>query len=120
MQMPSQTQINSAVRYSTAIASSIVATMAVVLHLQNQGIYLDNIKAIIDGIGGLATSLVQIVTGCLAIFAAVRGFMAASPIAQAQAVESRGNIVVASPEVAAATPDNPNIVSRDEVKVVPK
>lgn len=120
MNLPSQTQINAAVRYSTAIVSSIIGTVAVVLHLQNQGIYLEGAKTIIDGMGAVAIAVVQIATVVTAIVAAVKGIMAANPTQQAKSLESQGNIIIASPEMAAATPDNPNIVSRDEVKVVPK
>jgi hypothetical protein len=114
MTLPTQSQVNMAVRYTTTIIGTLIA----VLGLQNHGIYLDPIKAAIEALGMFVNALLVLIAAATPLWMMWKGYKAASPIGQAKSLEAQGNIVVGSAEMAAATPSNPNILSRDEVQVV--
>lgn len=91
-------------------------------------------KTLTESLSEMAAGLSQIVHGLSSIWqilvvvggpfvGAILAWYAqrsAKTVNQSDAVTKSGAVVVAPPEIAAATPNNPNIVSRDAVKVVPK
>jgi hypothetical protein len=116
MWLPNKNQVDTAGRYAGAIAGTAIT----IFGLQAKGITLDQVKVVIAALGDTVNQLV-ILAGIMApLYATIKGVFKSSPTQQAISVEKSGGIVVTTPEIAQATPDSPNIVSQDQVKVVPK
>jgi hypothetical protein len=80
---------------------------------------INTVNQVIGAAGTVVNDLVVLIGIASPMVAGYFASKSASPTAQAKSVAATGAIVVASPEIAAATPEA-NIVSKDEVKVVPK
>lgn len=116
MWLPTKNQIDTGGRYAGAVAGTAIA----IFGLQAKGISLDQIKVIIAALGDTINNLVIAIGAIASLYAAIKGVSNSSPSAQAAAVEATGAIVVTTPEIAAATPNSPNVISNTDVKVVPK
>ncbi len=116
MWLPTKAQIDAASRHLITAAGTIVA----LLGLQAKGVDIAQVTAAIQALGASVNDLVVLIGAAATIYASVKASRTASPTAQATSVASTGAVVVGSPELAAATPSIPNIVSRDDMKVVPK
>lgn len=116
MWLPTKAQVDAASRHAIT-AASVVVTM---LGLQAKGVSMDQIAAVIKGLGDTTNTALQLIAAVGVLYGGIKAARSASPTAQAIAVEKAGSIVVASPELAAATPDSPNILSRADVSVVSK
>lgn len=114
MNLPTQNQVNTAGRYTLAVVSGIVG----VLGLQAKGINMDQVKIIISSLGDLVNNLVILITAAGVAYASIKGTLSASPAAQAEALtkQAPGTVVVTTPEIAAATPNAPNVISNTETQ----
>lgn len=115
MWLPTKLQVDAAVRHAITAAG----TMIMLLGLQAKGFDVAQITAMIQAAGASVNDIVVLIGTASTVYAAIKASSTASPKAQAQAVAATGAVVVASPEIAAATPET-NIVSKDDVKVVPR
>lgn len=109
------------------IASYIAGgvTFAVATHFLSpaQGTDLTtNIGLISDGLTKVLTGFAGILAVLTPIYTVWKAQHNASPQAQAASLEKAvpGTVIITSPEVAAATPNSPNVVSNTEVKAVNK
>lgn len=116
MWLPTQAQVNTAGRY----AGVVVGTAFTIFGLQAKGFSLDQAKAVIAALGDTVNSIVILIGVAGPLYLSVRGVNNTSPASQAAAVGATGAIVVATPEIAAATPNSPNVMSSNDVKVVQK
>jgi hypothetical protein len=116
MWLPTQGQVSTAGRYATAVAGTAIT----IFGLQAKGFSLDQAKEIIQALGATVNNIVILLAALAPVYALLKGVHSSSPIEQAKSVEANGAVVVASPEIAAATPNSPNIVSSADVKVVNK
>lgn len=115
MWLPTQAQVNA---FSRNVASGIGG--AVLMFGLSTKIDINTVNSVITAASTVVNDVVVLV-GLVSPF--IAGYFAsrsASPTAQAKAVTAAGAVVVGSAELAEATPEDPNIVSRDQVKVVPK
>jgi hypothetical protein len=115
MWLPTKAQVDAAARHAITAAGTAIALFG----LQARGVDIAQVTAMIQALGSTVNDLVVVAGAAGGLYAAIRASGTASPTAQAKAVAATGAVVVASPEIAAATPET-NIVSNDEVKVVPK
>lgn len=115
MWLPTQAQVNAATRN---IASGVAG--AVLMFGLSSKIDVNAVGRAIAAAGTVVNDVIVLIGLVSPLVAAYFASKSASPTAQAKAVTAAGAVVVASPELAAATPEDPNIVSRTEVKVVPK
>lgn len=116
MWLPSKSQVDTAGRYATAVAGTAIT----IFGLQNRGISLDQVKGVIQALGDTVNQIAILVAAAATLYASAKGIFKSSPTQQAVSVAATGAQVVTTPEIAAATPDSPNIVSQDQVMVVPK
>ena len=116
MWLPTKAQVDAASRH----AITAVGVAVTIFGLQAKGVDIAKVTEVIQALGSTVNNLVVVAGTMAGLYAALKASSTASPTAQAKAVTDAGAVVVGSHELAAATPDNPNIVSRDEVKVVPK
>ena len=116
MNLPTSNQVNAGVRYTIAI----VGTLITILGLRSKGIYLEQVKTLIEALGSVVNTIVTLLSAAAALWASYKGFNAASPTSQAVSLEAQGAVVVTTPEIAAATPSSPNVLSSTDVKVTPK
>jgi hypothetical protein len=116
MWLPTKGQVDTAGRYATAIAGTAIT----IFGLQAKGITLDQAKAVIQALGDTVNQIAILAAAGATLYASVKGVFKSSPTQQAISVEQSGAVVVTTPEIAASTPDSPNIVSQDQMKVVPK
>lgn len=116
MWLPTKSQVDAASRH----AISIAGTAFVIFGLQAKGVSLDQVKEIIGALGGTVNDIVLLVGTVAPLYAMLKASHSASPTSQAISVASTGAKVVTTPEIAAATPTISNIVSADDMKVVPK
>jgi len=115
MNLPTSAEVNAATRHVASFAAGAIAVFGLSTKLDPA-----TVQNIITALGGLTNDAILLVglVGPL-----VTGYFAsksATPASQAASLEKGGAIVVASPEIAAATPNSPNVISNTEVKVVPK
>jgi hypothetical protein len=116
MWLPTRAQVDSASRH----AITIVSTATLIFGLQAKGFDPQVIISMIQALGPTVNDLVNLVGAAAAAYAMLKASHSASPIEQAKSVEASGAVVVTSPSIAAATPNNPNIVSSADMKVVLK
>lgn len=116
MWLPTKAQVDSAARHAITIAGTAFA----IFGLQSKGITLDQVKAVIAALGSTANDIVVLLGILAPFYAALKAAHSASPVQQAISVAATGAKVVTSPEIAAATPDQPNILSSTSMKVVTK
>lgn len=116
MWLPTKGQVDTAGRYATAVAGTAIT----IFGLQNKGISLDQVKAVIQALGDTVNQIAILAGAAATLYAGIKGVFKSSPTQQAASVAATGALVVTSPEIAAATPDSPNVVSRFDVKVVSK
>jgi len=98
-------------------------TIAVGLHFLSpaQGTDIaNNIGSITDGVTKVATGLAGLIAVLAPIYTTLKAAHSASPVQEAITLEKTGAVIVTTPEIAASTPNSPNIVSTSEVKVVSK
>lgn len=115
MWLPTQGQVNA---FTRNVASGIGG--AVLMFGLSTKIDVATVNSIITATGTLVNDLVVLVGIASPFVAGYFASKSASPINQAKSLEAAGAIVVTTPEIARATPDSPNIVSQDQMKVVPK
>lgn len=115
MKLPTPDQVNAATRHAISAAGG-----AIIMFGLSSKINIDSLTAVINSLGSIINNLVLIVGIVAPIVAGYYASKSASPVAQAAAVEKTGAVVIASPEIAAATPDSPNVLSNTEVKVISK
>lgn len=112
MNLPTQNQVNTGIRYATAIASTAIA----IFGLQAKGISFDQVKAVIQALGDVVNYLVIALTSAAALWASIKGVTSASPANQAASITASvpGTVVVTTPEIAASTPSSPNVIANTE------
>lgn len=115
MNLPTQDQVNAASRH---IASAVGG--AVVMFGLSSKIDINTVNTIINSLGSIVNNVVIILGIVTPAIAAYYAQKSAKPESQAASLEAKGAIVVGPPELAAATPNSPNVLSQTEVKVVPK
>jgi len=116
MWLPTRAQVDSASRHAISIAGTAIA----IFGLQAKGVSLDQVKEVIAALGSTVNDIVVLIAALAPLYAMLKASHTASPVEQAKAVEANGAVVVASPAIAAATPNSPNIVSNADMKVVSK
>lgn len=116
MWLPTKGQVDAASRHAITAVSTAVA----IFGLQAKGVDLQQAVAAIEALGSTVNDLVVLLSTAGVIYAGLKASHTASPTSQAKAVTAAGSVVVGSPELAAATPEDPNILSRTDVKVVQK
>jgi hypothetical protein len=114
--LPTRNQVDSASRHAISIAGTAIA----IFGLQAKGVSLDQVKAVIAALGSSVNDLVVLIAALAPLYAAIKAAHTASPTQQAIAVADTGAKVITTPEIAAATPDQPNITSVTQTKVVAK
>ena len=115
MNLPTQSQVNAATRNIASAAGGAILMFGLATKVDP-----DTIKSIIAATGTLVNDVIVLAGIAGPLVASWYASHSATPKAQAEALEKQGAVVVVSPEIAAATPNSPNIVSNTEVKVVPK
>ena len=116
MWLPTKGQVDSASRHAISIAGTAFTIFA----LQNKGVTLDQVKSVIAALGSTTNDIVLLIGVLAPLYAMLKAAHTASPTQQAISVASTGAQVVTTPEIAAATPTNSNIVSSEDMKVVRK
>lgn len=114
MWLPTRAQVDAVSRHAITVGGTAV----VLLGLQAKGLDVNKIKEIIQALGESVNSIVVLLGALAPLYALLRASHLASAVEQAKSVEATGAVVVTTHEIAAATPNSPNIVSSDEVKVV--
>ena len=114
MNLPTQDQVNTAVRHLVSFAGG-----AVVMFGLGTKINPDTVTAIITTSGALVNNVITLAGLVSPIVMALIASRSASPASQAASVAAHGGVVVTTPAIAAAVP-SPNVVSQTDVKVVPK
>lgn len=114
MWLPTQAQVNAATRN---VASAVGG--AILMFGLSTKIDPGTVNSIITATGTVINDLVVLIGLVGPVVAAYFASKSASPNAQADAVAASGAVVVGSAELAAST-QSPNVVSQDQVKVVPK
>lgn len=114
MWLPTQAQVNA---FTRNLASGIGG--AVLMFGLSTKIDINTVNQVIGAAGTVVNDLVVLIGMASPLIAGYFASKSASPTAQAKAVAATGAVVVGSAELAAATPEI-NIVSKDDVKVVPK
>lgn len=114
MWLPTRGQVDAVSRHAITAAG----TMVLLFGLQAKGVDIDVIKGAISALGETVNTIVVLLGALAPVYALLRASHNASPIEQAKAVEATGAVVVTTTEIAKATPDSPNIVSKEDVKVV--
>ena len=119
--------LNSAYAAGKHVASYIAGgiSVAVLLHFITPGDASglnDNLNTIYHGISEVVKGIMGIIAILTPIYTAWKSAHNASPIEQARSLQQAvpGTLIVTSPEIARATPENPSIVSNTEVKVTTK
>lgn len=115
MNLPTQSQVNASTRHIASFAAGAIAMFGISTKLNP-----DTVQQIINASGNLINDVILLIGLISPFITSYFASKSATPVAQAEALEKQGAIVVASPAIAAATPNSPNIMSSDEVKVVPK
>ena len=115
MNLPTQSQVNAATRNIASAAGGAILMFGLATKVDP-----DTINSIIAATGTLVNDAIVLIGLVGPIIASWYASHSATPVAQAVSLEKQGAIVVASPEIAAATPNSPNVLSSLEVKVVPK
>lgn len=116
MWLPTKAQVDAASRHVITAAGVAIT----IFGLQAKGVDIAQVTEIIQALGSTVNNLVVVAGTMAGLYAALKASSTASPTAQAKSVAATGALVVGSSELAAATPDSPNIISQDQVKVVPK
>lgn len=116
MWLPTKAQVDAASRH----VITAVGTAIALLGLQAKGFDIAQITAAIQALGSSVNDIVVLIGAAATVYASLKASHTASPTSQAVSVAATGALVVASPAMAAATPDSPNIVSNTAVKVTAK
>lgn len=90
MWLPTQAQVNTAVRY----ASTITGTAFAIFGLQAKGIPLDQVKASIAALGTVANDVLILVAAIGPVIAAIKGIRSSSPAGQAAAIGANTSTIV--------------------------
>lgn len=80
-----------------------------------------NLDVLFDALTKLATAIGGIIGVLTPIYTAWRAQKSASPVEKAKSLEQEvpGTVIVTAPDIAKSVP-SPNVVSKDDMKVVPK
>jgi hypothetical protein len=116
MNLPTKAQVDAASRHVITAAGVAVT----IFGLQAKGVSMDQVTAVIKSLGDTVNTVLQLVAAIGLLYGGVVAAKSASKENQAKAVAATGAVVIASPELAAATPNDPNIVSRDDYRLVQK
>lgn len=117
MWLPTQAQVNAATRHiASAIGGGIL-----VFGLSTK-IDPATVTNIIGAAGTVINDVIVLIGLVSPLIAGYYASKSASPASQAASITKTepGTIVVTTPEIAKATPDAPNVVSKDDVRVVNK
>ena len=115
MWLPTQAQVNA---FTRNVASGIGG--AVLMFGLSSKIDINAVNQIITAAGTVVNDAVVLIGIASPFIAGYFASKSASPKAQAVAVAATGALVVGSQALAESTPESPNIVSQDQVKVVPE
>lgn len=115
MWLPTQAQVNA---FSRNVASGIGG--AVLMFGLSSKIDINTVNAVITAASTVVNDAVVLIGVVGPLIAGYYASRSASPTAQAVSVAATGALVVGSDELAKATPESPNIVSRSDVAVVSK
>ena len=90
MPLPTQAQINTAVRYAGTIAGTAFA----IFGLQAKGFDLDQIKAALSALGTVVNDLVILIGALLPVLAAIKGVASSGSKGQAAAIGANPATIV--------------------------
>jgi hypothetical protein len=90
MPLPTQAQVNTAARYTSAVA----ATAFGILNLQALGITFDQVKTVIEALGSTTNSILSLISAMTALYVAYRGVKSSSPTGQAEAMGANPKALV--------------------------
>jgi hypothetical protein len=116
MNLPTKSQVDSFSRHAITAAGTAIA----MLGLQAKGFDVAQVTAMIQALGSTVNDLILLIGAAATMYASLKAAHSASPTSQAISVAATGALVVTTPEIAAATPDSPNVVSSADVKVSQK
>lgn len=115
MKLPTTDQVNAATRH---LISAIGG--AVVMFGLSSKINIETVTTVINQLGSITNSIVLLLGIVTPVIAGYYAQKSAKTENQAASLEAKGAIVITTSEIANATPNSPNVISQDEVKVVPK
>lgn len=90
MNLPTQAQVSTAVRY----AGTILGTAFAIFGLQAKGFDLDQVKGAIAALGTVVNDVVILIAALTPIIAAVKGISTSSPTGQAAAIGANPTTIV--------------------------
>jgi len=90
MNLPTQAQVSTAVRY----AGTILGTAIAIFGLEAKGISADQVKVVLADAGTVANDLVVLIGALLPVLAAVKGISTSSATGQAAAIGSNSSTIV--------------------------
>lgn len=115
MNLPTSAEVNAATRHAASFAAGAIAMFGLSTKLDPA-----TVQNIITALGGLTNDAILLIGLVGPIVTSYFASKSAAPAAQAASLEKQGIVVIGSPELAAATPNSPNVMSNTEVKVVQK
>jgi hypothetical protein len=115
MNLPTSAEVNAATRHIGSFAAGAIAMFGLSSKFDPS-----TVQQIIAASGNVINDVIILIGLVGPFITAYFASKSATPAAQAVSLEKQGAIVVTSPEIAAATPNSPNVISNTEVKVVPK
>lgn len=115
MKLPTQDQVNAATRHLISALGG-----AIVMFGLSSKISIETVTIIINQLGSITNSVVLLLGIVTPIIAAYYAQKSAKPENQAASLEAKGAIIITTPEIAAATPNSPNVLSQNDVKVMTK
>jgi hypothetical protein len=118
MNLPTQAQVKAATRHIASAAGGIILMFGL-----SSKIDPDTLAKIIAQTGTIINDVIILIGLAGPVIAGWRALQSASPTEQAVTITKEGppgTIVVTSDAIAKATPEAPNVVSKDDMKVVSK
>lgn len=115
MNLPTKDQVNAASRHLLSALGGAVVMFGI-----GSKVDMGTVTTIVNTFGSLINDVVLLIGVLAPVYAGWRAQQSAQPASQAASLEKQGAIVVTTPEIAAATPNSPNVLSTTEVKVVSK
>lgn len=87
MWLPTKAQVDAASRHAITAAGVAVT----IFGLQAKGVSMDNIKALIEGLGNTANSIIQLIAAAGVFYGAIKAASTASPVNQIATVQAIAN-----------------------------
>jgi len=108
MSLPTQAQVNTAVRY----AGTVIGTAFAIFGLQAKGFDLDQVKAAIAALGTVVNDVVILIAALAPVIAALKGIKSSSDTGQAAAIGTNSKTLVnANPDGSATVTLPPDMAS---------